>query len=277
MLTKPRFVAACFIAYVITASTPAHAQFDRILENTIRRGINDALGGNNQRRGNNNRNGNGNVETRPRSTSVPGESGRNNPGDRYVPNPGWGIPPRGGNPPRVVNPPPRIVNPPQHVYPPGNVVYPPGTYPPGNTTYPGQIIDGGQIIHEGHVIHDGQIIHNPGITYQDNTNVSEPPILSELPNQEQFRIACPKSESGTFNYKLQSSERNMSLSLNPGYRHTLKENVIWTIRYEGQGGTQTYRLRGGKDYTLRNRNGYWQIYTIPKDSPAEPPTFSGNS
>ena len=176
--------------------------------------------------------------------------------------------------------PPRVVHPPQTTYP----------QPEYRDPYGGRVIDGGTVI-DGRVIRDGSVYSNeargrvigePQFVYPadgaiQGTNLSEPPEWVAVPNQKKFRISCPKSEGATFAYELVSSNRTLSLKLRPGYRHTLTENEIWKIRYQGKNGTTTYRLRGGKDYVLQRKNGAWQVYRKPANPNPEPPVYGSNT
>jgi hypothetical protein len=54
----------------------------------------------------------------------------------------------------------------------------------------------------------------------------------------------------------------------------LRGTTVWRVRYQGNEGTETYRLRGGTTYVFqKDGEGFWQLYRQPAVVDPDPPVL----
>ena len=127
--------------------------------------------------------------------------------------------------------------------------YPQNTYP--NGTY-----NGNQIIYP-----------NSNTVRSSGTSYSDPPTAPPRSYSRQpIVLRCSPDAVGICNYELLTgSGKAFPYTIRAGQTQNLVETTDWSIRYRvtPTGAYQTYRLRGGKTYEMRNDGGQWQFYMAP--------------
>ncbi|MEZ6132440.1 MAG: hypothetical protein R3C59_27565 [Planctomycetaceae bacterium] len=106
----------------------------------------------------------------------------------------------------------------------------------------------------------------PGTSLSTSRPVySDPPIAPKVYSNLPIVIRCAPDCTGTCSYSLLSgSGKSYPYTIRAGQIQNLKESTDWKFSYQPDGGaSQTYALRGGRTYELRQNGGQWQFYLVP--------------
>ncbi|MEZ6123203.1 MAG: hypothetical protein R3C49_08530 [Planctomycetaceae bacterium] len=157
----------------------------------------------------------------------------------------------------------------------GQVTYPNNTYPnsyPSNT-YPNSYPSSSYHNHN----HSSPYPSYPGTSHLGSTTypsvtastsaISQPPVAptpsySRLP----ITVRCGPDCVGTCSYELvTTSGSSFPYQIRAGQAQNLVETTNWTFRYSPAPGapSQSYQLKGGRQYELRQTGGNWQLYLVP--------------
>lgn len=93
----------------------------------------------------------------------------------------------------------------------------------------------------------------------------DPPVAPKVYSNLPITIRCAQDCVGICNYSLLSaSGKSYPYTIRAGQVQQLKENTDWQFRYQPNGSAyDTFGLRGGKTYELRQTAGQWQFYLVP--------------
>jgi hypothetical protein len=185
-------------------------------------------------------------QNQPRvQSAIPGESGRENdrnfgPGDFFTPAPRTSIPP-------------------------GTIYYRDGVPYRNGVPYNGTI---------NAIQPDSQPAGTLPSRSTSSTNYSEPPRYRPSFNNQKITLKRPKATSGGTAYQLVHAGSNHAFTIRPGQVQQFDEDSLWLVKYNGNSGEKTYRLRGGKTYIfLDDDQGGPQLYDAA-DYYLEPPSYS---
>lgn len=255
-------ISTAAFGLILFSSGSAFAQRN-LIEGIIGGAINEAINGNNQRRTPPNVRNPPNYNQPQTQSAMPAESSKspNESGQQNYTNPFGGAW-------QVIRQPPvqQPTRPPQpYVRPQPNYVQPqpqPYVQPQPTYTQPRQYQ---QPLYQT----------SPQVVYPQSTpTYTTPPVVPKAPvAQESIKLVLPKTQSEACSFTLVNRTREYSRALSPGQMQTLKGSPnTWYVRFNGPGGTTTYRLRDHTNYVFQSQGGgRWQLYKKPKVVVQEPP------
>jgi len=127
----------------------------------------------------------------------------------------------------------------------------------------------------GHNHYPDTIYHNyPDTVYNNNVQTYpgtsrpvylDPPVAPKVYSNLPIVIRCAQGSTGTCSYNLVSgSGRSFPYTIRAGEIQNLKESTDWKFSYQSvRGASNTYALRGGRTYELRQTGEQWQFYLVP--------------